>query len=288
MNTAPSTSPTAPATQAVPRPLVVFDIDGVLSPYDIRADLTGYTSHEVTPQAWRAWAAFVQPRPTRHYIRLNPEIGARLEALPVDLVIAGPWQPEEIEALLPALGLTRLPALIPLREQVFFVRLDDPGKSLENPAVDLDWRGEDVLAAASLHRVGADRPLAWLAGGFTDWIKRTLPAAHAAPLLLHEVDHRIGLTDTDFATLAAWATAVAARPPAPELRLRRCRDCGERSSTVVDGQREDRTHDVCGSCCECYCPDPASDGGDRFQPCGDLERERCQACRCCANCGCGC
>ncbi|MFJ9521836.1 hypothetical protein ACIRPK_26730 [Kitasatospora sp. NPDC101801] len=288
MNTAPSTSSTASALPAAVRPLVVFDIDGVLSPYDVGPGLVGYTSREVTPQAWRDWAVFVQPRPTRHFVRLNPHVGARLEALPVDLAIAGPWRPEEIEALLPALGLTRLPALIPLREQTFFVRLDDPGRSLENPELDLDWRGEDVLAAASLHRVGADRPFAWLTGGFTDWIKRTLPGAHAAPVLLHEVDHRTGLTDADFAKLTAWAVAVAARPPVPELRLRRCRDCGDRSSIVVDGRREDRTHGACGSCCECYCPDPQSDGSDRFQPCGDLERERCQACGFCANCGCGC
>ncbi|MEV7122239.1 hypothetical protein [Kitasatospora griseola] len=266
----------------------MFDVDGVLSPYDVVTGLDGYRIHEATPKAWRDWAVFVYPRPTSHFIRLNPEIGARLEALPVDLAIAGPWQPEEIEALLPALGLTRMPAIIPLRAQTFFVRLDDPGLSLDDPADDLAWRAEDILAAAGLRRAGADRPLAWLAGGFTDRLKRTLPPAHAAPLLLHEVDHTTGLTPADFAKLAAWATAVAARPPVPELRLLRCRDCGERSSIVIDGRREDRTHEVCGSCCECYCPDPQSDGGDRFQPCGDLERERCPECGWCSNCGCGC
>ncbi len=62
---------------------------------------------------------------------------------------------------------------------------------------------------------------------------------------------------------------------------RRCRDCGDRGTVVLDGRRRDRVHEECGSCCECYCPAPTDDA---FQPCGELMRQQCPDCRACLVC----
>ncbi|WP_234355461.1 hypothetical protein [Streptomyces sp. MMG1522] len=107
------------------------------------------------------------------------------------------------------------------------------------------------------------------------------------PLLPYAVDPAAGLTADDVAALREGVREMDALPPPALVVPRRCRDCGDRGTVVVsEGCRVDRVHEACGSCCECYCPSPAD---DRFQPCGDLMRQQCPACRCCLVCvGCHC
>ncbi|MBC3844739.1 hypothetical protein GXW82_44610 [Streptacidiphilus sp. 4-A2] len=265
------------------RPVLLLDIDGVLSPYAAARPLPGYRPHRARPTAWRDWAAMVYPRPDHLRLLLNPHIGRRLEKLPVDLVWAGAWQPPELQQLLGPLGLAVLPPSVPLQKGPFFMRLDNPGVS---PHADDDqwWRAQGILGWSRGH----DRPLAWLAPHFAPGVPAEVARHHAAPVLLHEVDPATGLTDADFTTLEHWARQVAALPPAPVVVPRRCRDCGGRSTTVVDGRRVDRVHDRCGSCCECYCLDRSDRSGD-FSACGDLAEESCPDCRCCRICvGCHC
>ncbi|MFJ9777170.1 hypothetical protein ACIRVF_39050 [Kitasatospora sp. NPDC101157] len=266
------------------RPLLALDVDGVLSPYGAGRLLPGYVPHQVRPQAWVDWSAMVYPRPSHLVVQLNPAIGERLEALPFDLVWVSAWTPQELAAMLGPLGFTQAPPHADLKgatQRTFFLRVDDPGVSPDAKG-DLWWRSQDVLGWANRH----DRPLAWLAPHFPNQVRRDFADGHAAPALLHEVDPAAGLTDADFTALTTWAEKVAALELAPAVVPRRCRDCGDRSTTVIAGRREDRVHAACGSCCECYCP--IGDGSDAFQACGDLESERCAHCGWCRVCGCGC
>ncbi|WP_328723547.1 hypothetical protein OHT52_31275 [Streptomyces sp. NBC_00247] len=126
--------------------------------------------------------------------------------------------------------------------------------------------------------------MAWVRAGahHQEQLRRTLGYLSAVgPVLAHPVAPAARVTAADLDAPRTWAREMALLPEPAPVVPRRYRDCGDRSTTVRDGRRADRVHARCGSCCECWCPDPSE---DRFQPCGDLIREQCPGCRCCRSC----
>ncbi|WP_327180406.1 hypothetical protein OG599_35070 (plasmid) [Streptomyces sp. NBC_01335] len=257
----------------------------MLSPYGGPVP-AGYAVHAAESAAWRAWAAMVYPRQAPLRLALDPAVGRALAELPADLALVSSYTPAELAPLLPAFGWETLPPLVPLREtgSVHYLRVEDPGRCPDAKTA-LYCRSEEIVSWARTH----DRPVAWVRAGahHQEQLRRTLGYLSAVgPLRAHPVAPATGLTAADLDALREWAREMSLRPEPAPVVPRRCRDCGDRSTTVRDGRRADRVHARCGSCCECWCPDPSE---DRFQPCGDLLREQCPDCRCCLNCvGCHC
>ncbi|MFK0150341.1 hypothetical protein ACIQUZ_35210 [Streptomyces griseus] len=268
------------------RSYVAVEIEGVLSPYAGPMP-AGHTVHDAESAAWREWAAMVYPRPRGLRLALDPAVGRALADLPADLVLVSSGAPAELKPLLPALGWETLPPMVPLRHTaaVHYMRVDDPGRSPD--AVDaLRWRTEEIASWARTH----DRPVAWVRAGDHHAREVRDPARRmygtVGPLLPYGVDPAAGLTAGNVRALHAWVREMDGLPEPAPVVPRRCRDCADRGTNVLDGRRVDRVHAKCGSCCECYRPTPADDA---HQPCGDLRREQCSACRCCRVCvGCHC
>ncbi|MFD7859144.1 hypothetical protein ACFV6B_33425 [Streptomyces microflavus] len=268
------------------RSYIAVEIDGVLSPYGGPAP-AGHTVHDVESAAWRDWAAVVYPRPRGLRLALDPAVGRALADLPADLVLVSSYAPAELVPLLPALGWDSVPPMVPLRHTaaVHYLRPDDPGRSPDAES-ELRWRTEEIASWAQTH----DRPVAWVRAG-THHEREVRSAAQrmyatVGPLLPYAVDPAAGLTAGDLQALRAWVQEMDGLPEPAPVVPRRCRDCSDRGTVVLDGRRVDRVHAECGSCCECYCPAPAD---DVFLPCGDLARQQCPDCGCCMVCvGCHC
>jgi hypothetical protein len=121
--------------------------------------------------------------------RANPALGATLLALPCDLVWATTWESEANDCLAPLLGLPRLPVVT------------WPETSEEPDPPGLHWKTRTLLHWAT------GRPFAWLDNEITDTDRAWAEVHHPARTFLHRVDHRHGLTATDFASLEAWLQA---------------------------------------------------------------------------------
>ncbi|WP_279582997.1 HAD domain-containing protein [Fodinicola feengrottensis] len=76
------------------RPLLFLDVDGPLIPFGA-ADYPTYPPTDPNPLL----------------SRINPDIGARLAALPCDLVWATTWMADANECVAPRLGLPGLPVV---------------------------------------------------------------------------------------------------------------------------------------------------------------------------------
>nr|WP_009998626.1 hypothetical protein [Streptomyces clavuligerus] len=247
----------------------------------------GYTLHDVESAAWRAWAAPVHDGPRGPRLALDPETGRALASLPADLVLVSSYTPAELEPLLPALGWRTLPPMVPLPRTgtVHYLRAEDPGLSPE-PEENLRRRAEEIASWARTH----DHPVAWVRahGHHREAVHQAVRCfPTVGPVFAHPVDPVTGITAADLRALRDWVEEMDALPEPVPVVTRRCRDCGDRGTTVARGRRIDRVHPACGSCCECYCPAPTD---DMFQPCGDLMRQQCPSCgscRVCAGCHCG-
>ncbi|MEW9515062.1 hypothetical protein [Streptomyces bacillaris] len=217
------------------RSYIAVEIDGVLAPYG--GPVPAAPEPEPEPTAWWQESAPRAPRPA-----LDPAVGRALAGLPADLVLLCP--PEEqagLEPLLPSLGLDTVPPLAPLR---------DPR------ATAVRSRARKVVLWAHSH----DRPVAWVRAGdhhvqeVTGTFRRLYSTV--GPLLPYAVDPATGLTPADVQALRAWVQEMDTLPTRTPVVPRRCRDCGERGTGVLDGRRVDNVHESCGSCCECYCTGP--------------------------------
>ncbi|MFI6420369.1 hypothetical protein ACIBG6_23590 [Streptomyces sp. NPDC050842] len=153
-------------------PLLFLDVDGPLIPFGARE--RPYPTYPPVPS----------PSVSPLLVRLDPAQGARLAALPYELVWATTWEEDANAWVAPRLGLPALP-LVPWP--------DGP----EEPGV--HWKVPALVAWA------AGRPFAWVDDeiGAADraWVARR----HPGRALLHRVDPRRGLGDADYAALAAWA-----------------------------------------------------------------------------------
>ncbi|MEU3725983.1 HAD domain-containing protein [Streptomyces sp. NPDC031705] len=155
-----------------PRPLLFLDVDGPLIPF-------GGTGYRTAPDPWEETGNPL-------LARLDPALGPRLLALPCDLVWATTWSAEANDTLAPRLGLPPLPVV------------DWPDPSDGEGRDGLHWKTRTLLAWA------AGRPFAWADDEITPADSSWAAAHHPAPVLLHRVDPRAGLTDTDFAALGDW------------------------------------------------------------------------------------
>ncbi|CAG6395067.1 helix-turn-helix domain-containing protein [Streptomyces cocklensis] len=119
-----------------PRPVLFLDVDGPLIPFGATREQCpdGYPTY--VPQGAGANPLLAG---------VDPALGAKLLALPCDLVWATTWESEANECLAPLLGLPQLPV----------VTWPEPSK--EPGPVGLHWKTRTLLAWS------ADRPFAWFA-----------------------------------------------------------------------------------------------------------------------------
>ncbi|MFB7274721.1 HAD domain-containing protein [Streptomyces sp. NPDC056244] len=174
----------ASASASAQRPLLFLDVDGPLIPFGAtpRERPDGYPTYRTSAEAA---AADANPL----LARINPEFGPRLMALPCDLVWATTWMADANDAVAPWLGLPELPV----------VSWPDP--SDEDERAGLHWKTRPLLDRAD------GRPFVWVDDEITDTDRAWVTAHHQGRALLHRVDPRQGLTDTDFAALAKWLRA---------------------------------------------------------------------------------
>ncbi|MET9528953.1 MULTISPECIES: hypothetical protein [unclassified Streptomyces] len=174
------------------RPLLLIDVDGPLNPYSARlARLRGYTAHRLHPANWLARQT---PGSRAHRrglcVRLHPEHGARLTALPFELVWATTWMHEANEMIGPVIGL---PHALPVIEWPELFAKDPDG---------LFWKTRPLLEWA------AGRPFAWVDDMITDLDTAHVTTHHDAPSLLLRIRPRHGLRERDFTTLTNWSKSL--------------------------------------------------------------------------------
>ncbi len=117
--------------------------------------------------------------------RLDPGHGARLAALPCDLVWATAWMTDANEAIAPVLGLPDLPVV-------------------EWPESDEDGIGAVHWKTRHLVDWAAGRPFVWVDDEIGTADREWVAVHHPGPALLHRVDGRVGLTETDYAAICEW------------------------------------------------------------------------------------
>ncbi|HEV2637626.1 MAG TPA: HAD domain-containing protein [Actinocrinis sp.] len=192
-------------TESGDRPLLFLDVDGPLIPFGSDHGYPAtFKTHEMRPEPW--WVA---ENPL--LVRLNPAHGPRLLALPCDLVWATAWGSDANDLIGPLIGLPELPVVIgPDDDQDQDQNQNDAPAHASPDANDsgLHWKTPLLLDWA------AGRPFIWVDDEITDADRTWVTQNHPHPTLLHHVNHRIGLTEADFATLTTWLQA----PQAPQGR----------------------------------------------------------------------
>jgi hypothetical protein len=158
-----------------PRPILLIDVDGVISLFDFSAA--------------GAQTALVDGIP--HHLS-GRAAGVLRELTPAfEMVWCTGWEERADEHLPHLLGL---PAGWPHLE---FARAEGPGKSTLG-----HWK----LAAIDAY-AGRDRPLAWIDDAHDDACRRW-SAQRPGPTLLVTTDPAVGLTEAHAAELARWARTL--------------------------------------------------------------------------------
>ncbi|MBR7833113.1 hypothetical protein KDL01_07550 [Actinospica durhamensis] len=170
-------------------PILFLDVDGPLNPFAAKPTRrpAGYVTHRLRPAGWTEHSFYGRPRALR--VWLNPDHGAALAGLPVELVWATTWEHDANRLIGPQIGLPRLPVVEwPSKE-----RADADG---------LFWKTRHLAEYA------AGRPFAWVDDQISpaDW--RWCAERYPAPSLLQPIDPRFGLREKDFAAIARWAALI--------------------------------------------------------------------------------
>ncbi|GHJ43373.1 hypothetical protein Cs7R123_07150 [Catellatospora sp. TT07R-123] len=155
------------------RPLLFLDVDGPLIPFGMPL------THAMDGHPEQS-----QPGSNPLLTRLNPDHGRRLAQLPCDLVWATMWMTDANEVIAPRIGLPGLPV----------VNWPDEDETERG----LHWKTRGLVGWA------AGRSFVWVDDEITDTDQAWVAAHHQGRALLHRVDPRRGLTDTDFAAINEW------------------------------------------------------------------------------------
>lgn len=171
------------------RPALLIDVDGPLNPYAANPNRRpdGYQTHRMRPSGWD------HPRQKPLRVWLNPTHGAALQQLPYELVWCTTWAAEANEWIAPHIGLPSLP-VVPWEADA--ARAHQPDGTF--------WKTQHVVRWAAGH------PFAWIDDDFTDADRAYVATHHNGPALLHHVSPRVGLLQSDFEALAAWAANLTA------------------------------------------------------------------------------
>ncbi|MEY9845593.1 hypothetical protein ABH940_002671 [Streptacidiphilus sp. BW17] len=165
-------------TGSVERPLLFLDVDGPLIPFGAVGHPTYPTNNEPAGSASNPLLA-----------RINPGLGPRLSALPCELVWATTWMSDANECIAPHLGLPELPVVI----------WPEPSENDQrDERAGLHWKTRALVDWA------AGRAFAWVDDEITARDRAWVSAHHGERALLHRVDPRRGLADTDFVLLSDW------------------------------------------------------------------------------------
>jgi hypothetical protein len=124
--------------------------------------------------------------------RLDPHHGPRLLALGCELVWASAWMNDANEEIAPRLGLPGLPVVVWPDDE------DEDNTGLHwKTKVLIDWAG--------------GRPFIWIDDEITDRDHAWVADHYGRQALLHRVNPRLGLTDSDFDILSQWIAALGPR-----------------------------------------------------------------------------
>jgi hypothetical protein len=167
------------------RALLFLDVDGTLLPH-------GGVPLDAAVVDWDEWQSHGNPR----LGRLDRAHGARLLAMPCDLVWATAWMHDANEVIAPLLGLPPLPVA------------ELPEAPLEDPVDVLHWKTKALVESAG------GRPFVWVDDEIADIDRAWVSAHHDGYALLYRVDAGVGLTDADLSAIDGWLrNPVVAQEP---------------------------------------------------------------------------
>jgi hypothetical protein len=168
---------------AAPRPLLMVDIDGVLSLFGVpSAEAAAGARVEGSLHSIEGMPHFLSATAAAHLLGLTELF---------DLVWASGWEERAEEHLPHLLGV---PSGLP------YLRFSEPAARVTRST-----RGHWKLEAIERHAGG--RPLAWVDDAL-DGACHAWASARAAPTLLVQTDPQLGLTRREAQTLREWARAL--------------------------------------------------------------------------------
>jgi hypothetical protein len=182
---------------ANPKPLLLVDIDGVISLFGFPADaFNGRASArpEGSFHAIDGIPHFLSSAAARHLLALVSDF---------DLVWASGWE-EKAEEYLP--HLLGLPAALPfLRFERGGAGMNAMGGTGASTSTRAHWKLDAIDAFA-----GAERPLAWIDDAFNDAC-HVWAGARPVPTLLVQTEPHTGLTQLHATQLREWASSAPVR-----------------------------------------------------------------------------
>ncbi|MEU5294539.1 hypothetical protein [Streptomyces umbrinus] len=180
------------------RPLLFLDVDGPLNPYAAESEKcpSGYTTL-IVPQDDGAHGerGGLSARRRPLLVWLNPEHGKALLGLGYELCWATTWMDDANRWIAPVLGLPELP----------FV--DFGGALFRDRPDGVHWKTVPLIDYAD------GRPFAWVDDEQSDLDQAYVTAHHRGPGLLHHVNPRIGMRESDFRTLTDFARSLDTSQP---------------------------------------------------------------------------